>query len=90
MKVEQRFGDYVNNALEHHSVKDWILLYPDYIYQRVYCHKRFKLKPLELSKECIDILKKQLSLFHPDLLVEIEKRKDRHITKAIVGINLKK
>ncbi len=91
LQLHQRFGDVIlNNLLEHHSVQDWILLYPIYVYHRVYCSSRYKLKPLELRPEGILLLKEQLALHHPELLVEIEYRKHRHQLKSAVGINLKK
>lgn len=91
LQMHQRFGDVIqNNILEHHAVQDWILLYPKYVYRRVYCSNKYKLKPLELRSECILLLKQQLTLFHPELLAEIEYRKNRHQFKSAVGINLKK
>ena len=91
LQLHERFGaelylDYV----EHHSVQEWIQLYPVYMYRRIYCCTRYKLKPLELRSECILLLKEQLALHHPNLLTEIEYRKSRHITKSVVGINLKR
>lgn len=91
LQLHERFGDksYCGN-IEHHSVQEWILLYPKYIYQRVYCSARYGLKPLELRPECIILLKEQLTLKHPELLAKIEYRKSRHVTKSVVGINLKR
>ena len=91
LQLHERFGDklYYGNV-EHHSVQEWILLYPVYIYRRIYCSTRYKLKPLELSSECILLIKEQLAMKHPELLAEIEYRKSRHITKSMVGINLKR
>jgi hypothetical protein len=91
LQLHERFGDKLYNGnIEHHSVKEWILLYPKYIYRRTYLSARYGLKPLELRPECILLLKAQLALKHPELLAEIEFRKSRHITKSVVGINLKK
>lgn len=91
LKLHDRFGDklYFGN-IEHHAVKEWILLYPVYIYRRVYGSTRYGLKPLELRPECILLLKEQLALKHPELLAEIEYRKSRHVTKSVVGINSKR
>lgn len=91
LRLHERFGDklYYGN-IEHHSVQEWILLYPVYIYRRIYCSTRYKLIPLELRSECIKLLKEQLALHHPELLAEIEYRKNRHLTKSVVGINLKR
>jgi hypothetical protein len=91
LQLHQRFGDVIqNNILEHHSVQDWIFLYPIYVYRRVYCSTKYKLKPLELRLEAVALLKEQLALHHPELLAEIEYRKHRHQLKSAVGINLKK
>jgi hypothetical protein len=91
LQLHERFGDklYFGN-IEHHTVQQWILLYPKYIYRRVYCSTRYGLKSLELRPECILLLKEQLALKHPELLAEIEYRKSRHVTKSVVGINLKR
>jgi hypothetical protein len=91
LQLPERFGDrlYYNN-IEHHTVQEWILLYPKYIYRRIYCSARYGLKPLELRAECIVLLKEQLALKHPELLAEIEYRKSRHVTISVAGINLKK
>jgi hypothetical protein len=91
LQLHERFGDklYFNN-IEHHTVQEWIILYPKYMYRRVYCSARYGLKSLELRTECILLLKEQLALKHPELLAEIEYRKSRHVTKSVVGINLKK
>ena len=85
LQLHERFGaelylDYV----EHHSVQEWIQLYPVYIYRRIYCCTKYKLKPLELRSECILLLKEQLALHHPNLLTEIEYRKSRHGTLSLV------
>ena len=91
LSLDDRFGDkLVGDALEHHSVHDWIMLYPIYMYRRIYCSSRYKLKSLELTNDGINLLKMQLELHHPELLYEINYRKSRHNTKSIVGINLKK
>jgi hypothetical protein len=91
LQLHERFGDklYLGN-IEHHSVQEWILLYPVYIYRRVYGSTRYGLKPLELRPECILLLKEQLALKHPELLAKIEYRKSRHVSKSLVGINLKR
>ena len=91
LQLHERFGaELYSDNIEHHSVQEWILLYPKYIYRRVYCSAKYGLKPLELRPECILLLKEQLTLKHPEILAEIEYRKSRHVTKSVVGINLKR
>ena len=91
LMLNDRFGDtLVDCILEHHTVQDWILKHPKYMYSRVYCYNRYKLKPLELTADCINLLKAQLEKYHPELLAEIEYRKNKRKTRTAVGINLKK
>ena len=91
LQLHERFGDMLYyGKIEHHTVQEWILLYPVYIYRRIYCSTKYKLKPLELRLECIKLLKEQLALHHPESLAELEYRKNRHLTKSVVGINLKR
>lgn len=78
LKLDDRLGDIVNDYKEHGTVRDWILYYPEHIYKRVYRYHLHKLEKLELNKDAIDLLKKQLEIHYPFLLNEITERRNIH------------
>jgi hypothetical protein len=59
-------------------MREWIFNYPEHIYKRVYRYHVYNLEKLELNKDAIDLLKKQLAIHHPFLFNEITERRNIH------------
>ena len=79
LKLDDRLGDIVNdNNKEHYTIREWILNYPEHIYKRVYRYHVYDLEKLELNKDAIDLLKKQLAIHYPFLLNDIIERRNIH------------
>ena len=55
-------------------VKDWIIEHPDILYQHLYNHKLNKLTAVQITKDAVILLKKELKKRHPELILEIEKK----------------
>ena len=74
---EQRVQIKLGGSYVWGDVKKWIHEQPQLVYRHVYESKKYNLRRLQLTSDCIKLLKDELKKSHPELLKRIIQNKTR-------------